>query len=84
MTTELQELTVRECVDALDTAWTIIANAGGGEWERNEAPEWVVAAKRWRDEMFHPILGRWVVSEAGRVAEEHVIRGDDDADSPVV
>ena len=38
----------------LYTAWTIIANAGGGDW-MNETPEWIAAATRWRDE-FHASL----------------------------
>lgn len=37
------------------TAWTIIANASEGNWEQ-ETPEWQEAARRWRDEMFHPWL----------------------------
>lgn len=42
-------------LDALYTAWTIIANAGRGDWH-TESPEWEAAATRWRDEDFHPIL----------------------------
>jgi hypothetical protein len=34
---------------AVELAWGIIANAGGGDWER-ETPEWRDAAARWRDE----------------------------------
>lgn len=33
----------------LDWAWTIIANAHGGDWSRAE-PEWRKAATRWRDD----------------------------------
>lgn len=32
----------------LEAAWGIIANAGGGNWNR-ETPEWRVAASNWRD-----------------------------------
>jgi hypothetical protein len=42
-------------MDALYTAWTIIANANEGNWDR-ATPEWRAAAERWRDEMFHPLL----------------------------
>ena len=44
--------------DMVMTAWGIIANAGmkvGTGWE-SQHPEWVEAAERWRDEMFHPWL----------------------------
>ena len=34
---------------ALDMAWGIIANAGGGDWTK-ETEEWQAAAARWRDE----------------------------------
>lgn len=30
-------------------AWSIIANAHGGDWEK-ASPEWRAAATRWRDE----------------------------------
>lgn len=42
-------------LDALYTAWTIIANAHEGDWSK-ATPEWRAAAERWRDEMFHPLL----------------------------
>ncbi len=35
-------------------AWTIIANAHGGDWEK-ATPEWREAAERWRD-AFHESL----------------------------
>lgn len=35
--------------DLLDSAWGIIANAGGGNWDL-EKPEWKAAAERWREE----------------------------------
>ena len=38
----------------IESAWGIIANAGGGNWDR-ETAEWRGAAERWRDE-FHAWL----------------------------
>ena len=43
-------------MEALELAWGLIANAGGGDWS-NETPEWQEAAERWRDEYWHPLLG---------------------------
>jgi hypothetical protein len=43
-------------LDALYQAWTIIANVSGGDWSQ-QSDEWQEAAKRWRDEVFHPLLG---------------------------
>ncbi len=37
--------------DLLEFAWGIIANAGGGDWEK-ESKEWRDAAIRWRDAYF--------------------------------
>lgn len=37
-----------------ETAWGVIANAGGGDWTR-ESPEWREAAARWRDAYFDAI-----------------------------
>lgn len=34
--------------DLLYQAWTVIANAGGGDWDK-ETPEWKEAAEKWRD-----------------------------------
>lgn len=39
----------------LNWAWTIIANAGGGNWEK-ETADWQEAAAKWRDE-YHETLG---------------------------
>lgn len=41
--------------DALERAWGIIANASGGDWQK-ESPEWQDAAARFRDEVYHPSL----------------------------
>ena len=40
--------------DLLDTAWTIIANAWSGDWDK-ATPEWHLAAIRWRDN-YHETL----------------------------
>lgn len=48
---------VARLMDALEMAWGLIANAGEGNWGR-ERPEWKEAAERWRDEYWHPALGR--------------------------
>lgn len=34
--------------DLIESAWGIIANAGGGNWE-TQTDEWVAAAESWRD-----------------------------------
>jgi len=34
--------------EQLEWAWGIIANAGGGDWEK-ESREWQEAATKWRD-----------------------------------
>ena len=34
--------------DELELAWGIIANAGGGDWQK-ESPEWQAAAAKWRE-----------------------------------
>lgn len=45
-----------EARDLAEVAWGIIANAGGGDWER-ETKEWRTAAVRWRDEYHRALLG---------------------------
>lgn len=40
--------------DQCESAWGLIANAGGGDWATQSA-EWVQAARRWRD-AYHAIL----------------------------
>ena len=37
--------------DLLSTAWAVIANANGGDWDKATA-EWKGAAERWRDRYF--------------------------------
>lgn len=43
---------VRWSNDHLETAWGVIANAQGGDWDRDGIPGWKQAAERWRDEYF--------------------------------
>jgi hypothetical protein len=48
---------VRECDELLHWAWTVIANAHGGDWEA-ETPEWQDAARTWRDRYHDWLDGR--------------------------
>ena len=45
-------------LDLLEWAWTVIANAGNGDWTR-ESQEWQDAAAKWRD-AYHAHLPREV------------------------
>jgi hypothetical protein len=45
---------LRQPLDLAETAWGIIANAGGGDWTK-ETQEWQDAAARWRD-AYHAAL----------------------------
>lgn len=38
----------KEYFEMLDSAWGLIANAGGGNWDL-QTEEWRQAARRWRD-----------------------------------
>lgn len=42
-------------MDALESAWGLIANVHGGDWDR-ASEEWREAAIRWRDENWHPLV----------------------------
>lgn len=42
---------VQGMIDHLELAWGLIANASGGDWEK-ESREWQDAAIRWRDMLF--------------------------------
>ena len=42
-------------LDVIESAWGLISNASGGNWER-EPEGWQRAARLWRDEMWHVIL----------------------------
>ena len=39
------------------SAWGVIANVSEGDWTK-QTEEWQEAAKRWRDEVWHPALSR--------------------------
>ena len=39
-------------LDALYLAWVVIANVSGGDWSQQPV-EWQIAARRWRDEIWH-------------------------------
>lgn len=56
-------------LDAIELAWGIIANAGGGNWGK-ETPEWQDAAVRWRD-TYLPQMGAKlsVRAKTGQVVE---------------
>ena len=43
--------------DDMETAWGIITNAYGGDWDK-ASPEWKKAAERWRDEAWHRIVDK--------------------------
>lgn len=60
-TEEVSRDTAPEGDDLLYVAWTIIANAGEGDWTR-EHPDWQDAAKRWRDQ-FHERIAKELQSE---------------------
>lgn len=49
-----QKIELKEVKNHLELAWVIIANAGGGDWER-ESPEWEEAAAKWRDKYYEII-----------------------------
>ena len=55
--------------DAIEAAWGIIANAGGGDWTK-ETPEWQEAAARWRDRVLPDL--------SARLAESKPESADDD------
>ena len=45
--------------DLLESAWGIIANAYGGEWDQAQNRDWKPAATRWR-EGYHEWLADYV------------------------
>lgn len=69
-------------IDFAEWGWTIIANAGGGDWER-ESPDWQEAAGKYRDE-FHDRIRHYASSDpsgtdsssATRVSSETTIEED--------
>lgn len=58
--------TRKELMDALETAWTLLANVGAGEWQHACTEEWIEAAERFRDGSYHPLLRRWVETHGER------------------
>ncbi len=53
MDTELAEAMAKRIVERLrllESAWGIIANAYGGNWDDAQNKDWKPAAERWRDE----------------------------------
>ena len=50
-------MTQQEFDDAIELAWGIIANASGGNWDR-ESSDWQEAAARWRDTYVGPMSAR--------------------------
>lgn len=54
---------------ALDLAWGLVANAGGGNWDR-ESLEWKEAAERWRDEFWGEITADVAKRAAAQPEEE--------------
>ena len=42
-------------LEAMNMAWAIIANAGGGDWQKEDA-QWQKAAAHWRDNYYHKAL----------------------------
>lgn len=58
----------RAVADMLEQAWNIIANVGvhvhTGGWDAQH-PSWVDAAKRWRDECYHPWLDHYCRNQPG-------------------
>jgi hypothetical protein len=54
-------------MDLCYTAWTIIANAGEGNWDR-ETPEWSEADGRWRDR-YHAELASLTQEDTDEVPE---------------
>lgn len=50
---------IEEMREGMDYAWTVIANAHGGNWELAN-PDWQKAAAKWRDECFAPVSSRTV------------------------
>jgi hypothetical protein len=47
----------RKLLDLLETAWNIIANAGGWDDENVASPGWKAAAERWRDVYYEVLNG---------------------------
>lgn len=61
------EVPTKAHIDDLEIAWGIIANVSNGDWARSQDPEWVAAAERWRDEVWHPALSAYVAAHPEKV-----------------
>ena len=61
---------VKRLRDAVEWAWTILANVSGGDWTK-QAPEWQEAVANWRDKEYGHVssaLARHSAPEAENVA----------------
>lgn len=70
------EVPSKACMEVIDCAFGIIANASEGDWSR-ETTEWQDAAARWRDTMFHPALRAYCDAHPEAIVEEEVVEDDD-------
>lgn len=61
-------------VDAVETAWAIIANVSNGAWDE-QSSVWRTAAEKWRDEMFHPILKATTTGEPAPLTAAEAVYG---------
>lgn len=65
-----ESVVTKEHMYALERAWVIIANAGGSsDWAESQTPEWIAAAERFRDEVWHPTLARYLAVSDPREVE---------------
>lgn len=71
-----------ETPDLLSEAWTIIANANGGQWEQVD-PGWRVAAERWQDR-YHQLLDKQNVSEVDETLPEPEVANPDEHNENLV
>lgn len=55
---------VRGINGLVDQAWAIIANAGGGDWEK-ESADWRDGAKDWRDQYHKNLSRRLAITQEG-------------------
>lgn len=52
--TLMQEKKAGLLCDALDSAWTLIANVDEGEWEKQQTRGWIECATKWRTHQLTP------------------------------
>jgi len=48
---------IERLLSLAESAWGVIANAHGGDWDRAKNPDWKPAAERWRDEWHKALKG---------------------------